>query len=501
MAIFNDFPYSNLHELNLDWLIKVVKYCEKTVDTNNQIINEIKEWQDKYADNITPKYLGEWQITKSYETMSIVEYDGDTYLSIDNIPANTPISDNRWIKIADFNYQLDEYKTQLTGYSSQLSQYSRQLQEYSNQLEQFSVQIDNFSDELKSANTKIENNTREINNSKQAIEQNANDIQDILTDITPLKNPLILFIGDSYGDNPRVTNTWCGECAAALKLTAAQYMNLCKSGASFAIPGSPHYIDQLEGFSGNRFNVTHIVLMGGTNDLSTDRMDILTAAEEMATYIKNNFVNAKYYVGFNSLTIGGAYTEHRYKTYCTFNSLGAYGFGVIPNALAVNHDYTHLEDGSSHPDEIANNKMGWALASFLMGGQYYYQTDNEYISCQNYEGYNITGAIGNTTVDALAGNGILELNRITILVNTPTEWANDSSHKIGKIISNFIKTNTQIAQQPINIAYADANFTWYNAYGTISFDNEGYFTLNTVGKFTPVALIISGVITVPLAKC
>lgn len=31
MSIFSEFPYTNFHELNLDWLIKAVKEAVNTV--------------------------------------------------------------------------------------------------------------------------------------------------------------------------------------------------------------------------------------------------------------------------------------------------------------------------------------------------------------------------------------------------------------------------------------------------------------------------------------
>ncbi len=33
MGVFNNFPYTNIHELNLDWIIKKVKYFDETLES------------------------------------------------------------------------------------------------------------------------------------------------------------------------------------------------------------------------------------------------------------------------------------------------------------------------------------------------------------------------------------------------------------------------------------------------------------------------------------
>lgn len=59
MPIFEQFPYTNLHELNLDWIIKVVKEWGATVealdkkfDDLNDAFNDLKAFVDNYFDNL-----------------------------------------------------------------------------------------------------------------------------------------------------------------------------------------------------------------------------------------------------------------------------------------------------------------------------------------------------------------------------------------------------------------------------------------------------------------
>lgn len=75
MAIFNNLPYSNLHELNLDWILrriqdlsKKMEELEKNIDENvtqeiNEIKNEITElqaWVANFDTDIVKKYVDEY---------------------------------------------------------------------------------------------------------------------------------------------------------------------------------------------------------------------------------------------------------------------------------------------------------------------------------------------------------------------------------------------------------------------------------------------------------
>lgn len=33
MGVFNNFPYTNIHELNLDWILKKIKEFDETLDS------------------------------------------------------------------------------------------------------------------------------------------------------------------------------------------------------------------------------------------------------------------------------------------------------------------------------------------------------------------------------------------------------------------------------------------------------------------------------------
>lgn len=94
MGFCNNWPYTNLHELNLDWIIEQINIL------NGEIESEI--YQYKFADPI------EWNIERSYPVRTIVYYNGDSYASLQYVPIGTPITDgDYWLKVFDYNAQYD----------------------------------------------------------------------------------------------------------------------------------------------------------------------------------------------------------------------------------------------------------------------------------------------------------------------------------------------------------------------------------------------------------
>ena len=82
----NVYPYTDLHELNLDWILMKMKELDNTVDTFTAI-NQIN-------------YAGIWDMTKTYAKWSIVSNDNNAYLSVDVVPAGVDINNaSYWLLI------------------------------------------------------------------------------------------------------------------------------------------------------------------------------------------------------------------------------------------------------------------------------------------------------------------------------------------------------------------------------------------------------------------
>ena len=88
------WPYSNFHDLNLDWVISVIRELETKI-TQFVALNTVK-----YANPF------QWDITRQYETNTVVidPSDGTAYLSVQPVPSGVQITNtDYWTPVADIS--------------------------------------------------------------------------------------------------------------------------------------------------------------------------------------------------------------------------------------------------------------------------------------------------------------------------------------------------------------------------------------------------------------
>lgn len=94
MGFFNKYPYTDFHELNLDWVLQTVKLIGEKVD------NFINFNSIKYADPLA------WNITTQYAANTVVidPATGIAYLSTQAVPSGVVITDqDYWTAIFDMS--------------------------------------------------------------------------------------------------------------------------------------------------------------------------------------------------------------------------------------------------------------------------------------------------------------------------------------------------------------------------------------------------------------
>lgn len=92
MGLFDNFPYTNFHELNLDWILRMLKQIDTTMD-QFVAINSLK-----FADPI------QWSITSQYEKNTIVidPLTGTAYISTQAVPSGVALSNtDYWTVVFD----------------------------------------------------------------------------------------------------------------------------------------------------------------------------------------------------------------------------------------------------------------------------------------------------------------------------------------------------------------------------------------------------------------
>ena len=93
MAINQKYPYSDIHELNLDWILRKMKKLE------------IKFDEFKIVNNIT--FSGAWDITKNYPAWTIVNDNNIGYVSIRPVPPGVVLTNTDfWAEVIDYSAQI-----------------------------------------------------------------------------------------------------------------------------------------------------------------------------------------------------------------------------------------------------------------------------------------------------------------------------------------------------------------------------------------------------------
>lgn len=101
--IFENYPYSNFHDMNLDWLLGRVKTLDSRMN-EFVTVNTIK-----YADPLL------WSIAQQYEQNTLVQNSlGETFLSKRPVPAGISLENSDyWLKVADFQGAANQIKSQI----------------------------------------------------------------------------------------------------------------------------------------------------------------------------------------------------------------------------------------------------------------------------------------------------------------------------------------------------------------------------------------------------
>lgn len=97
-------PYTNFHDLNLDWIIEVLN------EFNTKLTNFVSLATIKYANPI------EWDITSQYEANTVVvDSNGNAYLSVQPVPSGVSLDRTEfWTKIGNFDELWANVKKAIT---------------------------------------------------------------------------------------------------------------------------------------------------------------------------------------------------------------------------------------------------------------------------------------------------------------------------------------------------------------------------------------------------
>lgn len=328
MGFIDKYPYTDFHELNLDWLLKRVK----------DIAIELERFEA--VNTIT--YQGIWDITKNYPAWSIVTdpNTGNGYVSIEAVPSGMPISNtNYWVMIAN----------------------------YSQELANLGNRVINLEGRMTTAEGDIDR-----------AEANITDLQGMNNNSTRK----VICISDSYGVVPDENSSWIPNLKRVMGLQTGNFYRSAANGAGFiGVYPAVTFINQLTSLASSmsateKSAIDDIIIAGGYNDAGKLNVDftetqLREAISDCLEYINTNFPNARTYLVYLGWNVGASSihsTIRRVKNIYAQSGVNAAKNVSVIDGVNWMHRIALTDATKYHPNGICSLAIALSIASVLNGG-------------------------------------------------------------------------------------------------------------------------------------
>jgi hypothetical protein len=316
----------------------------------------------------------EWDATKTYEPLTVVLYQGNSYTSRQSVPANIPITNTTyWAQTGNYNAQVEQYRSEVATFDGRITTNATAISAETTAREQ-AITAETTAREqadtairalLPSTDFTSENTVKNyIDAEIHSVDNQFESLQDYIDD--SIRKRTFILLGDSFGGGiSSVDNVSDPTRKGWIKHTAEYLTNYAKHVYYFGYGGDDKILPGVAGFASslpfqtmlqnlvesgnieNNYEVTDIIVLGGTNDQAAGNEDsvIRTAIRNFCNYAHTTFPNAKIGIGvIGSLTVGdGLYHMREVYRYCTY--CGAYYIRSLANLYCdseYNSDGTHL---------------------------------------------------------------------------------------------------------------------------------------------------------------
>ena len=162
-----------------------------------QDLNKFKNEMNLSGQNVyvghryVPKLMGEWDNTKTYESLSIVQYKGNSFTSRQNVPIGIEITNEEfWVSTGNYNAQIENYRREVSENNTKVENYHQEIFNSltdidGNTYETLTGRLQNFDNKFKDVN--IFRNVLDYNvkNDGTNTEQALNDLEGGYTYIFP----------------------------------------------------------------------------------------------------------------------------------------------------------------------------------------------------------------------------------------------------------------------------------------------------------------------------
>ena len=370
------YPYTDIHELNLDWILARMKELSIQFD------------EFKVVNNIT--FSGAWDITKNYPAWTIVNDNNIGYVSIQPVPVGVNINNT------DYWAEVIDYSAQIAGLQNRV------------------VILEN-----------------EMDDAQADILTNTADIIDI-NNFIHFHN--IICISDSYGlvqDGDGLY--WDEILKRALGISDANFHRSAVNGSGFTDhSGQPTFLDQLQTIDpsiSDKTKITDIIVVGGCNDRDSTKAQILSDISAFCTYVKTNYTRAHIHIAH----AGRIWSEAELPKFANitvpiYSRCGLYGARYLKGSENIMHQLSLFNADKIHPNADGVREIGIAVTEGFLTGTC--EIERRITPTITPTGADVYSATFDSTMQMLQQNDIVSmifqgLGSMTVTFNSEGTHANN----------------------------------------------------------------------------
>ena len=290
----------------------------------------------------------EWNDTRTYEPLTIVLHEGNSYTSKQFVPIGINITNEKfWAETGNYNAQVEQYRQEVKTYDDRITANADAI-------------------------------TTEKNRAVAAEKVNSDAIN-VLNNVT---NGNILIIGDSYseGYSPKGTlNSFAHQTKALIEANTQRKVYLItKGGHSFA---QGTWTNDLTEWASSQSqdvkdSITHVYICGGANDRHSSDSTIASAIKTFFTAARTLLKNANYTVMFIGAGCYGLATQHTDVNNLAFNTVvNSYAYNAIiygyrfVNGSGIIKFNKYFSSDYFHPNQNGQNWLAASLLNVIYGGE------------------------------------------------------------------------------------------------------------------------------------
>lgn len=290
-----NFPYTNFHDLNLDWILKNMKELSEKVD----IASTAK---------ITVADPVQWNSGTSYPPFTMVTWNDGAYISKQDVPAGTAITNtDYWLNMFDMSQVFESLKEACATADDGLNTTSSANRE-TGSLVWLNDQLHVVTADITAGDTYTSSNVEPISLEEWVL--------DLIGSIEPGMTGArqFILIGDSFGggvdgnDNAHAVpgGGWIQRFKDAVTGWAEVYNNQTPLSGAYGFASSRPFLDVLqdaEQYVPDKTKITDIVVLGGTNDRGISASSVRSAIETFVAYCHTNYPQARVAIGCISTAV------------------------------------------------------------------------------------------------------------------------------------------------------------------------------------------------------